>query len=226
MAMGSRYFDGTNDVLGSVTMADPGFPFTIAAWCYWPADTNYRTIVSYNNAAMPYRHYIHARQNVVVGVTYMTFYVGSYRSVLAQGSIAVSFALPADLPTWVHVVGVWEATNKRSIYVNGGLGGTSVVNVTVTAPSKLYIGANVAAEFWSGNIAHVSVWDVALNANEIYALYKGGSPANARRPSVKGYWPLHGMASPEPNIVGGLGSMTVAGAVASGTGPHVIGPQW
>lgn len=222
MAMGSRYFDGANDKLGPASWTFPGYPFTMAAWCTYPTRfEGDQYIVSYHNAGTPaQQHYLMATRTD----TGATWRAGSYEALGSQG-IASWTNRAALRGKWHHIVGVWADTDSRKLYVNGVLRDTDAVDIDIT-PVNVYVGANVATAYFRGNLSHVSLWSAELNAVEVAVLYQGASPAKTRSLSLAAYWKIHGMASPEPNHYGTVGSLAVSGAVAQGTGPKVIAPSW
>ncbi|PIT86830.1 MAG: hypothetical protein COU33_00995, partial [Candidatus Magasanikbacteria bacterium CG10_big_fil_rev_8_21_14_0_10_43_6] len=103
-----------------------------------------------------------------------------------------------SIGTWYHVAGVWDGSNA-SIYLNGvsdatpsSLGGTlgnnsSPLTVgtlrTLTTPTK----------FMDGKIDEVRVYNRALSASEISALYKSGSVSHKvpNNLGLVGYWSMN-----------------------------------
>jgi hypothetical protein len=113
--------------------------------------------------------------------------------------------------TWYHLVGVKNGTagNTLFVYLNGaidstgggGSGGSSMV--TQSTPLRFGCGGDTAIEGpFSGTLAEIGLWDVALSVEEIAALAKG-TPPNAFRPDhLKGYWPLPGLSGTEADLSG------------------------
>ena len=236
--MGCRDFDGANDSLSGAAWTWPGYPFTMSIWHYWPVpDSGHGTMISYRDSASSNRFVL--RVHRAAAVDGVTFYAESFKTPIAKASASWTMSYPDIYQKyWIMVTGVFGASNSRKLYVNGGLVDTDVTNITVTPPNRLYVGENgtVTHVYFTGKIAHAAVWDVALTDNEIqYGLYNqltaakrsGGSPLRVRPESLMGYWPIHGMQDPEPNIAGNsIGSFTVNGPPAASGGPPVPAPQW
>ena len=65
------------------------------------------------------------------------------------------------------------------------------------------------------------MWSVALNTNEAAALAKGERPHKIRPANFLGYWPLDGIASPEPDFSGLAHNLTLTGSPAAANGPPI-----
>ncbi len=103
---------------------------------------------------------------------------------------------------WTFVVYEYNGTSQTA-YVGSGGGQLSVVHgspFTANTPDTLFLIG--AATLWNGNpssyefdgdVANVQLYDTALSANAISALYDegiGGAPINLQ--SLVGWWPLNG----------------------------------
>ena len=92
-----------------------------------------------------------------------------------------SYVLSNNLNTWVHVVGVYDkALGVIKIYVNGipGTSDTYSSNINITANSRNIIGSignNPSQYYWNGLIDDVRIYNRALSADEISALYSAGN---------------------------------------------------
>ena len=93
--------------------------------------------------------------------------------------------------TWYHVVGTFDGTNLK-LYVNGALvaSGTNSRSLTGTT---LQI-ANGAASYLNGTLDEVRMYNRALSAGEVTALYnhvrKKGGLDHFLRNGLVGYWPF------------------------------------
>ena len=67
-----------------------------------------------------------------------------------------------------------------------------------------------AARFFNGRIAEVGLWRAVLSADEILSASQGVSPSRIRPGALIGYWPIWGVASPEPDLsdLGNHGTVT------------------
>jgi len=119
---------------------------------------------------------------------------------------------------------VWAATNDRRSYIDGASKGTNTTNVVVSN-SSLLVGCDygwAAREaYFSGSIAEVGVWNVALTDAEAAILAKGYSPLLIRPQSLVAYYPL--IRDTDDDIVGGY-SMTPINAPTIAAHPRVLYP--
>ncbi len=81
---------------------------------------------------------------------------------------------------WHHVVGVFSATNSRSLYVDGVLVATNNTAAnTAVNPVRFSIGLldrPSSADFYNGDMDEVSVYRGALTQSEVSSLYAVGVP--------------------------------------------------
>lgn len=120
-----------------------------------------------------------------------------YAIAMINAGGTVGFALsttPPVINTWENLVGVYPATNSRTVYLNGGSSGTDTTNATPSGISHIYIGATSSSSSiikrFNGAIADTAIWNVELNAAEIAALNAGFSPAFIRPSALVHYNPL------------------------------------
>lgn len=117
---------------------------------------------------------------------------------------------------WTHVLWTVSASANPILYINGALA-NNTGNTSGITPSSLtaYIGtdfgAAVVAFGWTGLIAETSLWGTILSAGEIAALGAGAKTRSVRPASQVGYWPLYGLASPEPDLSGNKNNGTLTG---------------
>jgi hypothetical protein len=111
---------------------------------------------------------------------------------------------------WNHVVAIANGSNS-SVYING-----SQV-VTGTLPSLSSTGANNTAIGYipplssyhiNSYIDEAGIWDSALSASEVSAIYNNGTPANIYSLSPVGWWRMgdgsDGSGNNDGTVVGGL----------------------
>lgn len=140
-------------------------------------------------------------------------FVGSVDTYAQSGS--------PSLNTWVHVCGVWTASNVRTIYLNGAGRVSAPATGFPTGLNRLTIGASGAgSQYFDGDIAHAAFWNVALTAEDIFGLANGILPSHVHTGALVDYWALDGTTSPEPPTVGAL-SLTVTGATAANS-PNLL----
>lgn len=84
---------------------------------------------------------------------------------------------------WYHIVGTFDSTAKK-VYVNGAQGATIGTNLTrgTTLSTQLNIGRHFNGQYFAGSIDDVRIYDHALTADEVRALYTGGF---GRRPGFQ-----------------------------------------
>jgi Concanavalin A-like lectin/glucanases superfamily len=75
---------------------------------------------------------------------------------------------------------------------------------------------------WPGNLAEANIWNVSLNAGEVAALAAGVKPNRVRPNSLKRYWPLWGLASPEPDLSSFAGNATLTGTAQANHAPVTL----
>jgi concanavalin A-like lectin/glucanase superfamily protein len=113
---------------------------------------------------------------------------------ITQAAVA---ARPADMNTWVHLVGVYDQQTKKIwLYVDGKRRGDGTVNNRWQAGKGVAIGrgkANGAAgQFWPGSVDDVRMYTGALTGDRIFDLFgsyppEDGGSAGLPTPDA-GYW--------------------------------------
>ncbi|GIF97014.1 LamG-like jellyroll fold domain-containing protein [Catellatospora citrea] len=96
--------------------------------------------------------------------------------------VTPSSLAPAALDTWTHLSGVYDAdTKKVSLFVNGVFQSSEDLPYTVGSTLPVSIGdlqwGAGRGDNWPGKIADVQVYQKALSASEIAAVYGGTAPA-------------------------------------------------
>jgi hypothetical protein len=106
----------------------------------------------------------------------ISFRIGSASGIDSLDAVG---ALPLD--TWTHVVGVYTGTTKL-IYINGVLSDSSATSITAIKDTSqdLYIGGTFATSnyrYFTGKIDETRIYNRALSATEVAALYAKTSQA-------------------------------------------------
>lgn len=94
---------------------------------------------------------------------------------------SANYSLPVTA-NWFHTVVVWRRTSTTAFsctfYVNGvqrgSFAATGYASNTSFSAEQLYIGGNRTGGEWSGRMDDLLVWDRALLASEVTALYTQG----------------------------------------------------
>ena len=187
--------DGTNDQV--VVPNDPAAAFnftgafTIDAWIFIDGySTEFGPIVSkWNDIGAANRTYFLAVESTAVGMNRLRFDV-SRNGLFAGTNSAFRYSTPV-IPTsqWVHVAAVFDPSlatvgDRMKVYVNGvnaSDGGSVPAEVTSvfvnTAPLRIGAGdlGSNARDFFNGRIDEVELFDRALTAAEINAIFGSGS---------------------------------------------------
>lgn len=227
----SRDFDGSNDYIdcGSGAALDNLSPLTVTAW------VRPDTITADEN-------WIYGRGSTVGSLR--EFYLGGFNTGLTT---ALALYLPAATAAgwWesnnVMTTGEWqfvaatydggtlttsgklyratvgaalaELTYSRQQARSGSLSDDSAFNDQIG--KKTHTGFPVP---FDGRIADVRVWNAALSLAELQAVMRG---AVVRPDALKGWWPLFGAQSPEPDWSGNNNHGTVTEAVAADHPPGI-----
>ncbi len=107
-------------------------------------------------------------------------------TVLGTGDYVFSPAYTAPVGTWVHLAFVGTSTGT-SLYVNGVLKASMTTSIPLP---RAYIGAGYIAssaktvDFLSGSLDEILLYNRALSAAEIQAIYVGGTPGLVRAPML------------------------------------------
>ena len=125
---------------------------------------------------------------------------------------------------WVHLVGVFDAGNNLKLYKNGCLASTTNTDIsTLTATS-----ADFKLGAWSDEIDEVAIWNTALSADAVAAIYNGGAPIDLSENSgdytsssnLQGYWRMNeGTGSTVADDSDNSYTGTISGASWSSTVP-------
>jgi hypothetical protein len=138
--------------------------------------------------------------------------------------------------TWYHVAATWPKSTSpgMQVWLNGTVDGSDTTNGTLSGTRDTTNGwclgvrgnaGSAKSNPLNGVMAEAAMWNTNLTAAEIIALAKGNSPKLVRPTSLKGYWPIHAIATPETDFSGNVDNFTVVGTLAladhSPTGPSV-----
>ena len=176
-------FDGTDDY---VTMGDPvdgsldfsTGDFTITLWFKVSSDASQYAAI-YTKDTSKFRTYL---QDVTPGSRKLTTSVG--------GTSKYNW-FEYEFDTWYHL-----AVNRSSGTVEGYIDGVSKFTTTMSgdcsSTTSFDIGGIGSASNLSGNIDEVAIWDTALSAGDISALYSAKGTANlnddGNSANLQGWW--------------------------------------
>jgi len=162
----------------SLTLGSAAVPFTINCW--------FKTSTTGQN-----------RQFVQIGTATTNFRrlaVNTSNQVTAQcstGTLRTSTAGAFTSGAWNMATGVFSATNNRLAYTNAVAGTANTNTVTNAQPTILSVGGSQGSpNAFDINLAEVAIWDLALTAADITALYDGHRATQVRPENLIVYMPL------------------------------------
>lgn len=124
--------------------------------------------------------------------------------------------------TWQHACGVNVSSTDHRAFLNGANKGSSATAKDVTGTlTKLVVGmrGNSTSPF-TGRIAEVAIWDVALSDADVALLAAGRSPMSLSTPPIR-YYRLKADAL---DTVTGANGLTITGATLDADHPTVDDP--
>lgn len=139
------------------------------------------------------------------------------------GSAFADSTAGATLNAWSHGCAVFAGVADRRAYLNGANKGTNTTSRTPVTLAATRIGSFLtASDFpFPGDMAEAAMWSVALSDAEVAVLATGIAPYEVQRSSLVAYWPLIGLTSPEPDVVGSF-PMTLTGTPAQAAHPFMF----
>jgi len=178
----ARYFDGSDAMQGGTQITDE--PLTIACWFRAENITGTHGLVCVGDLPNTNGGWGLEAAGNVAGDPLRCYSIQGVSQRVADTSTSFS------ANTWHHACGVFSADDARAVYLDGGGKGTGSDSRTVGTPVSTEIGY---VEFFGGilgKVAHVAVWNVALNDAEVALLAKRVSPLIVRPNALVNYWPL------------------------------------
>jgi hypothetical protein len=162
-------FNGTSSLITpninpSTTL---GQAFSISAWIYPTAVSNYRGAIGN-----------HAGSNPTYGIIFCQyadgvwgFGYGTGTAGFANGVNINSSLIPNN--AWSHVVATFHGNTSIQVYVNGRLVGSSTETLPINHTSSIWIGKAYAAadRFFQGNIEEVKMYSTILSQQDVIKMY-------------------------------------------------------
>lgn len=221
----AREFNGSSQYLLRSASVVTAVPFTIHAWFRTTTTSGTATILAMNAEDASFHGWFFGRSgtNLIIEV-YGT-----------EGSTSlVTNTNPISTNTWHAGTLVTPANNDRRLYVDGGnkrthpipsaRTPTGVQNAVIGAYKSGAGGATLGG-YWSGDLAEVAIWNVALSDAEVLDLYSGGtggigkSPALVQSANLVAYWKL--LAADSNIDYAGANDMTAVGSPGDDTHPAI-----
>jgi hypothetical protein len=158
------------------------YPYTIAAWVYDDGtSTSFPFLVGCSTSG------------TTAGGTRLQMFLDNTGKVSGEGGCVTSTTRSVN--TWFHACNVETSATSHAVFLNGAGKGTSATSVTFptgmnrTSINAWNAGANVGI---AGNIAHATIWNVALADAEVLELAAGLIPTRIRPQSIIAYWACDG----------------------------------
>ena len=211
----SRLFDdASSEYLRSTSTPLTAAPLTFACWFYADATVGAQAVCINSSGANRYFA--------------IDIWSDSYISATTRQSSA-TFATATttySTNTWHHACAVFAASNDRRIYQDGGNKGTDTGNQSPSSIDGITLGSNFVsgnpAAHFSGRLAEVAFWDVALTDDEAAALATGIRPIYVRPSGLVAYWPL--IRDTDQDFVGGYNLTPLNTPTVADHPPTVIYP--
>jgi PKD repeat protein len=229
---------GAADVAVPSTTALNVSSFTMSAWVF-PLDLGTaRPILEYSTPTGSFGVHMWENLNSSVQVSPGSLYAnivdtGGGSHIMATGAFG---GATLQLKQWTHVALTYDrATGVARMFVNGAFAATSNLGVfTPRTALPLYIGARPTSTHFLGNIDEPQVYNRALSASEIQAIYTAGNagickPTGPQPPVVSaGLNQTISLPLTQVNLNGSAtdpngGTLSTAWSVTSGTGNVVFG---
>lgn len=182
-------FDGTSGFIsaaGPALATGAGKSFTVSAWVYLTANTQFAAAVSQDTTAGDAGGSTNSAFKLMYRVSDNVWAL-SRPAANTPGALVISAEsaplTSASLNTWTQLTGTYNATSGlMSIYVNGQLQGTATDTTPFTATGATIIGRDLFSstfdDFFPGKVSDVQLFGYALSPPAVQALYQGQDPIN------------------------------------------------
>ncbi len=173
-------FDGVDDYVntGAVSSLNVTTPVTMVAWIKSDSSATYRTILSKtSNSAVPIQWQLNINND-----NKLMWYARHQQGSDDASPIIVSNNIAAD-GSWHHVAVVYSTiTGEAKLYIDGALDNSATLTSgnIVSADREPQIGDvyyTSRANYFNGTMDELAIWNRALSANEILALYQNYHPS-------------------------------------------------
>lgn len=213
-----RTFDGVNDDLQSASVIDLSGVATVSvAFWLWV-----NTSANDDHIALEHSNDFNANTGFVVNPN-NSFSTAGTAGLGVNGNVGKNQSLYTrpTVAVWNHWAAVFDFSQpspETTLYINGVLqtaGSTPLSsNNTGNFASKTLnvMSRGNASLFLAGRMARLALWPgVVLSQNDVLSLYSGRLATKVQPAANPYYWPLNGVASPEPALDARGIAMTVNG---------------
>ena len=182
-----------NNKYSQGTASLPTYPFSENFWFYPTNSGTSNTLVGVVNTQMLVLHNMIDLQRFIIAVALQTktLLLNTY----VTSNVTINTTATYTVNAWNMATLVATSSTSRTIYLNGGNSVTSTSNLTPTTPTRWLLGAQFQTTTptyqpnFQGRLAEIGIWNVALSADDINALYKGFKPSLVRPQNLRVYLP-------------------------------------
>lgn len=186
-------FDGNNDYIdcGNGTALDITSNLSMSLWVKINDGSSTQFLMGRDNDT---------QRNWELGISSNKLFFGIFSSNSNQGAGGLGNTLSDNV--WYHIVATYDGSNQKT-YVNGSLTSTTSGSGSIDNDNvSLTIGARPNGDrYFDGIINEVGLWNVALDADAVTALYNSGVPLLPTSDSgnydnssaLQGYWRNDGL---------------------------------
>jgi hypothetical protein len=170
----SLSLDGTDDFIDCGLIDFDTDNFSVSCWVKTSNWDNYECIWSNRNSAGTEIGFQLRTNGTANELTLFFDYGGSTIESTVDN-------VPAD--TWFHIVCTVNRSGNQVVYLNNDAEVTTTdisaqSGVSATNALNFFIGKNETNKYHQGKITDVAVWNTALDANNVAAIYNSGRPTN------------------------------------------------
>lgn len=168
-------FDGTDDYMdiGNDSSLSISGALSITAWIYADSLSGFPMIISKRKSLFE-----HAYQ----------FYSTSNKLNYNNGTIVQSTGT-ISTGVWTHVGVTFDGSGGVSFYINGSSAGTATAASTnPTNTDAVTIAKAYNGNYFNGKIDELALFNSALSASDITAIYNSGAPADISSLNPLGWW--------------------------------------
>jgi len=158
---GSLSFDGVDDyaTTGNILVPTSSSSYTVSVWCYRNRNNvGYEELLSQWTSANVNQSFFFGFDNSYVRFT------DNWNNIVVSGA--------GNTGVWMNLVGVYTTSNAY-IFLNGNLSATRGSGFSYYGTGAFVMGrqGELDSEYFSGNIAQVSIYNRALTAQEVLQNY-------------------------------------------------------
>ncbi len=199
-------------------------PLTIAAWARTSITGTDQDIVDLQNSAS-------TTLKNRFGISISPSNVLQAEAADGSGGSSANTSTAITANVWFHACGVFTSATNRTAYLNGGGAGTASTSKVPSGINRTSIGVRDAstaatpfAPAGTGDIAEVTIWNIALAAADVAALANGIHPFLVHPEAIVACWPLMGVNSPENELKSNTNTMSIQGSLSQSAHCRIFRP--